>query len=71
MHLPSVSYLLREPASLLRKSVLASGTAIPAMMGALLAFAMEVPGIAPAVGVFLPVAVLIPVAMYMVSLIKT
>ncbi len=64
-------FLVREPVSLLRNSVLCAGTAIPATMGALLAFALDLPGIPPVVGVFLPVLVLVPVAMYMVSLIKT
>ena len=64
-------FLLREPASLLRNSVLCAGTAIPAMMGALIGFAVPPPGVPPAVGVFLPGLVLIPVAMFMVTLIKT
>ena len=64
-------FLLREPASLLRSSVLCAGAAIPATMGALLALAMPIPGIPPAVGVFLPVLVLIPIAIFMVSTIKT
>lgn len=60
-------FLLREPASLLRNSVLCAGMAIPASMGSLLSLAMPFPGIPPALGVFLPVLVLIPVAMFMVS----
>ena len=60
-------FLLREPASLLRNSVLCAGMAIPASMGALLSLAMPFPGIPPALGVFIPVFVLIPVAMFMVS----
>ncbi|MHC4590182.1 MAG: hypothetical protein ACYTAQ_12855 [Planctomycetota bacterium] len=38
-------FLLREPTSLLRNSLLCAGTAIPAMLGALLAFAVQMPGI--------------------------
>lgn len=64
-------FLLREPASLLRNSLLCAGTAVPAMMGALIGFAMQLPGVPPAVGVFLPGLVLIPVTMFMVTLIKT
>ena len=64
-------FLLREPANLLRNSVLCAGAAIPATMGALLSLAMPVPGIPPAVGVFLPVLVLIPIAIFMVSTIRT
>ena len=64
-------FLLREPANLLRSSVLCAGAAIPATMGALLSLAMPVPGIPPAIGVFLPVLVLIPIAIFMVSTIRT
>jgi len=64
-------FLLREPANLLRNSVLCAGAAIPATMGALLALAMPVPGIPPAIGVFLPVLVLIPVAIFMASTVRT
>ncbi|MHC4422121.1 MAG: LptF/LptG family permease [Planctomycetota bacterium] len=64
-------FLLREPTSLLRNSLLCAGTAIPAMLGALLAFAVQMPGIPPAVSVFLPALVLLPVTMFMVSLVKT
>ena len=64
-------FLLREPASLIRNSVLCAGTAIPAMLGALLGFAASLPGIPPSVSVFLPAIVLFPVAMFMVSLVKT
>jgi len=64
-------FLLREPANLLRNSMLCAAAAIPASMGALIALAMPVPGIPPAIGVFLPVLVLIPVAIFMTSTIKT
>jgi lipopolysaccharide export LptBFGC system permease protein LptF len=64
-------FLLREPASLLRNSLLCAGTAIPTMLGALLGFAIQFPGIPPALSVFLPVLVLLPVCLFMVSLIKT
>jgi lipopolysaccharide export LptBFGC system permease protein LptF len=56
------AFLLREPTSLMRQSLLCSALAIPALMGAALGMTMELPGISPAVGVFLPVVVLIPVA---------
>ncbi|MHC4219427.1 MAG: LptF/LptG family permease [Planctomycetota bacterium] len=64
-------FLLREPANLLRNSVLCAGSTIPAMLGALMGFAVAFPGIPPAVSVFLPVLVLLPMAMFMISLIKT
>ncbi len=64
-------FLLREPADLLHKSLLCAAMAIPASMGALLGLAMPLPGIPPVLGVFLPVLVLTPVALFMVSTIKT
>ncbi len=64
-------FLLREPANMLRNSLLCTATAIPATMGALLSLAMTLPGIPPAVGVFLPVLILIPLALFMVSTIRT
>ncbi|MHC4100995.1 MAG: LptF/LptG family permease [Planctomycetota bacterium] len=64
-------FLLREPVSLLRNSLLCAGTTIPAMLGALLGFAVQFPGIPPAVSVFLPALVLLPVTMFMVSTIKS
>ncbi len=64
-------FLLREPANLLRNSLLCAAMAIPASMGGLLSMAMPLPGISPVMGVFLPVLVLIPVALFMVSTMKT
>ena len=64
-------FLLREPANLLRQSLLCAGTAIPAMLGALIGLTMDLPGIASIVEVFLPGLVLIPIAMFQVTLIRT
>lgn len=64
-------FLLREPANLLRQSLLCAATAVPAMMGALLGFAASIPGIPPWISVFLPAIVLVPIAMFMVTLIRT
>ena len=64
-------FLLREPANLLRNSLLCAATTIPAMLGALMGFAASLPGIPPSVSVFLPVLILLPVAMFMATLIKT
>lgn len=64
-------FLLREPANLMRQSILCAAVAIPAMMGALLGFAASFPGIPASVSVFLPAVVLIPVAMFMATLIRT
>jgi len=56
------TFLLREPANMLRQSVQAALIAIPAMLGALLGMIGGLPGIAPALAVFLPVLVLAPIA---------
>jgi lipopolysaccharide export LptBFGC system permease protein LptF len=64
-------FLLREPADLVRKSIVCSGVAIPVMLGALLGVTVELPGVPVALAVFLPGLVLIPVAMFMVGLIRT
>lgn len=53
------SFLLRGPASLLRQSLQCAAIAIPAMLGAGLGMNMNLPGISPAVGVFLPVLILL------------
>ncbi len=59
MALTLPSFLLRGPASLLRQSLFAAGIAVPAMMGAGLGMNIDMPGISPAVGVFLPVIILL------------
>ena len=64
-------FLLRAPANLLRQSLLCAGTAIPAMLGALIGLTVDLPGIPSSVEVFLPGLVLIPVAMFQVTLIRS
>jgi len=64
-------FLLREPSNLLRQSFLCASTAIPAMLGALIGLTVDLPGIQPAVEVFLPGLVLIPIAMFQITLIRT
>ena len=64
-------FLLREPANLLRQSFLCASVAIPAMLGALIGLTVDLPGISPAVEVFLPGLVLIPIALFQVTLIRT
>jgi lipopolysaccharide export LptBFGC system permease protein LptF len=64
-------FLLREPASLLRQSLLCAATALPAMLMALLLMTVKLPGISPALGVFLPVLVLIPVVLARLTTIRT
>jgi hypothetical protein len=64
-------FLLREPLSLMRQSLLCAGMAIPALFGAALGMSVALPGVPPAVGVFLPVALLIPVAAGRWTMMKT
>lgn len=52
------TFLLREPANLLRQSVLCASLALPATVGAAIGMMVSMPGIPPAVSVFLPVIIL-------------
>jgi len=61
MALPA--FLLREPANLLRRTVYCAAVAVPSLLGAALFMVVEMPGIPPAVGVFLPALVLIPLVL--------
>ena len=56
-------FLLREPANLLLQSLWCAAVAVPGMIAALIGLTVELPGIPPAAGVFLPVAILIPIAL--------
>lgn len=64
-------FLRREPANHLRQSILCAGFAVPALLGSFVAMSMEMPGIPPAVSVFLPAAILLPIAMWRVGGVKT
>ncbi|MFO0829921.1 MAG: LptF/LptG family permease [Phycisphaerales bacterium] len=64
-------FLLREPGNLLRQSILCSAFAVPATLGSFVAMSMEMPGLAPAVSVFLPAAILLPIALGRVASVKT
>lgn len=64
-------FLLREPATLLRQSVLCAATALPAMLGAFVGMTVELPGISPTVGAFLPAIVLVPIALARAVYVKT
>lgn len=57
------SFLLREPANLLRQSIQCAALALPLMIGSALLMMVDLGGIAPAVGVFLPVVILGPIAL--------
>jgi lipopolysaccharide export system permease protein len=64
-------FLLREPANLLRQSVLCAAISIPATMGAAIGMMLDLPGIPPAAGVFLPVIALLFLAVFPWTFFKT
>jgi len=64
-------FLLREPKSLLQQSIACALFGVPASLGSLVAMSMDVPGLAPAVSVFLPAAILLPIAIGRIGAIKT
>jgi lipopolysaccharide export LptBFGC system permease protein LptF len=64
-------FLLREPVGLMRQSLLCAGVTIPAMLGATVGVTMPLPGIPPAAGVFIPVIILLPIAIGRIAYIKT
>jgi len=64
-------FLLREPANLLRQSVMAASLAIPATMGSAIGMMVDMPGIPPALGVFLPVIALGFMALFPWTFFKT
>lgn len=64
-------FLLREPANLLKQSVLCAALSIPATVGAAIGMMVELPGIPPAAGVFLPVIALTFLALFPWTFLKT
>ncbi|MFO0874722.1 MAG: LptF/LptG family permease [Phycisphaerales bacterium] len=56
------SFLLREPANLLRQSVECAAISVTAMLTAIVGISVDLPGVAPALGVFIPATVLAPLA---------
>jgi lipopolysaccharide export LptBFGC system permease protein LptF len=65
------SFLLREPASLLRQSLTCAAMTLPGMIGSAVGMMVEIPGVGAAVSVFLPVIVLIPIAAARWTVVKT
>ncbi len=65
------SFLLREPANLMRQTLLCAAMALPAMMGGALGMMMDLPGFSPTVSVFLPVILLLPVAVARWTFLRT
>jgi len=64
-------FLMREPRNMVVQSVKCAPVGIIAMMGAVLGSAVPLPGLPPALGVFLPVMILIPIAIAVIAYIKT
>ena len=64
-------FLLREPGNMLIQSLKASALVIPILIGSLAAMTMALPGLSPGVGAFLPVAVLLPIAIGRGAYLKT
>lgn len=56
-------FLLREPANLLRQSLLCAAFAVPAILGSAVGMMADLPGIPPAGGVFLPIVILLFVSL--------
>lgn len=64
-------FLLREPANLMRQALICAGLSVPAMLGAGIGMIADLPGIPPAASVFLPVLILLFVAVVPWSFFKT
>lgn len=64
-------FLMREPANMLIQSMKASAVVLPVLIGSIALMSMKLPGLSPAVGAFLPVIVLLPVAFGRVAFLKT
>ncbi len=64
-------FLLRVPQALLQSSVICAGTAVPAMLTSFFFMMVPLPGIPPMLGVFLPVAVLLPFAAARLGALRT
>ncbi|MCP3905201.1 MAG: LptF/LptG family permease [Planctomycetes bacterium] len=71
MWLALPTFLARQPTNLMTCALLCAIIAIPTMIGAALFMILELPGIVPAVGAFLPVIVLIPVVLAQWTYVKT
>jgi hypothetical protein len=62
---------VRAPQKMLRSSVLCAAVAVPGLLGSLFTMTVEMPGIPATVGVFLPVALLLPVAAWRVGALRS
>ncbi len=64
-------FLLREPGNMLQQSLRASLVVIPILIGSLATMTLQLPGLSPGVSTFLPVAVLLPIAIGRIAYLKT
>jgi len=64
-------FLVREPKKMLRPSVICAGVAVPGLLGSLFMMTVDMPHVPATVGVFLPVAVLLPVAAWRVGALRS
>lgn len=65
------SYLLREPSSLIRQSIICAAISIPAMLLAIVMMSVQLPGLSPAASVFIPVILLLPIVLFRITYIRT
>lgn len=64
-------YLTREPVNMVVQSLRCSAVALPGLLIGIIGTAAVIPGLPPAAGVFLPVLVLLPLAIEAATAIKT
>jgi hypothetical protein len=62
---------VRVPQKMLQSSVFCAAVAVPGLVGSLFAMTVELPGVPATVGVFLPVAMLLPVAAWRVGALRS
>lgn len=64
-------FLVREPRKFLQPSVFCAAIAVPGLLGGLFVMSVAIPGLPATVGVFLPVALLLPIAGWRVGSLDT
>jgi len=64
-------FMVREPRKMLQPSVLCAAVAVPGLLGSFFVMTVDLPLVPSAVGVFLPVALLLPIAAGRIGGLKT
>ena len=64
-------FLVRVPKNMLRPSVICATVAVPGLLGALFTMTVDLPGVPATVGVFLPVALLLPIAAWRLGALRS